>query len=181
MGTPQGGVISPMLANIALNGLEEVIKKWIETQDVEVEGKKLYQRLNKRSSINYVRYADDFVIMHRNRSIIEKCKPIVIEFLEKRGLVLSAEKTKVQHTLINEESERNQAGFDFLGFTIKQFKTKHRSSKNTRGQPVGFRTLIYPSMESRKKHYRALRKIIKNHKKSDQKTLIKILNPVIRG
>lgn len=80
-GTPQGGVISPLLANIALHGLETEVQKLTPKED----------------KITVVRYADDFVIMHKDRSVIEKAKEIVGKWLARIGLELKAEKTRVSH------------------------------------------------------------------------------------
>lgn len=97
-GTPQGGVISPTLANIALDGLEEVLKTF--------RGQK----------VNLVRYADDFVITGASKELLEnEVKPLVKEFLAFRGLELSEEKTKITH--IGE-------GFDFLGQNVRKYDGK---------------------------------------------------------
>jgi len=100
-GTPQGGIISPMLANFTLNGLEKAVKDSIspltksKSQRTSVKAKGGGHKM-----INYLidmaRYADDFVILCRSRRVIENyIKPAVIEFLKIRGLTLSEEKTKI--------------------------------------------------------------------------------------
>lgn len=99
-GTPQGGIASPTLANIALDGLEKVIL------DLAKKGEK----------IHFVRYADDFICTAQSREALEvKILPAIINFLKERGLELSLEKTKI--TQINE-------GFDFLGFNIRKYGEK---------------------------------------------------------
>lgn len=99
-GTPQGGVISPVLANIALDGLEKVVK----------------DSVSKGDRVNFVRYADDFICTAPSREILEeKVQPAIIAFLHERGLELSLEKTKI--TNIDE-------GFDFLGFNIRKYRGK---------------------------------------------------------
>ncbi|MBC6474122.1 MAG: hypothetical protein GDA48_16025, partial [Hormoscilla sp. GM102CHS1] len=133
-GTPQGGVISPLLANIALHGLEDKVMEVAQT-------------LKEKNALTVVRYADDFVIMHKDRSKIEEARKVVEEWLAGVGLELKAEKTKISHTL-----EGESPGFDFLGFNIRQYKVgKNRSGKNTRGSALGFKTLIKPSEKSIKK------------------------------
>ena len=99
MGTPQGGIISPVIANMTLDGLEQIAKS-------AVTGR-IYGNI--RSKINVIRYADDFVVTGANRSILKnKVKPAIEAFLTERGLSLSQEKTRI--TRIDE-------GFDFLGQT----------------------------------------------------------------
>ncbi|NER31238.1 MAG: group II intron reverse transcriptase/maturase, partial [Symploca sp. SIO1C4] len=157
-GTPQGGVISPLLANIALHGMEERIKRFAES----LPGKK---RENK-SELSLIRYADDFVILHKNQSIVQRCKEVISEWLKDMGLELKPSKTKITHTF---------EGFDFLGFNIKQHKVGKYQSKQ------GFKTIITPSKKSVKVHYERLVKVIDSHKSAPQKALISRLNPIIRG
>jgi len=102
-GTPQGGLVSPLLANIALHGMEE-----------ELGVKYHLNRGNHtlvRNSVGVVRYADDFIIVCKTKeeaiNMYEKLKP----YLDKRGLTLADDKTKITH--ISE-------GFDFLGFNLRQ-------------------------------------------------------------
>lgn len=128
-GTLKGGVISPLLSDIALNGIEERIGDWVETQHIlRLNGKPVDSRKNKRKSTNFIRYADDFVVMHRNLDIVQNCKEIINKFLAERGLELSEAKTKIVHTRIF--FENNKPGFEFLGFKIKHFSTKKHSAKD---------------------------------------------------
>ncbi|QNH59773.1 reverse transcriptase domain-containing protein [Limnospira indica] len=85
-GTPQGGVISPLLANIALHGMEESIKELVE----QLPGKG--SRTNRRRAVSLIRYADDFVIIHENLGVIEKCRDHIQEWLKGMGLELKEEK-----------------------------------------------------------------------------------------
>jgi RNA-directed DNA polymerase len=99
-GTPQGGIISPVLANLVLDGLEEVARGAAPS----------------RSKVNTVRFADDFVITGNSRELLEeKILPAVSAFLAERGLRLSAEKTKITHI---------DTGFDFLGAHVRKYKGK---------------------------------------------------------
>lgn len=91
-GTPQGGVISPLLANIALHGFEEAVKSRFPTE-MRVNG----ERLQGRPQV--VRYADDFVIMHHDLGVIEQAKTIASEWLQGLSLELKPSKTRVVHTL----------------------------------------------------------------------------------
>ncbi|HBB7077309.1 TPA: group II intron reverse transcriptase/maturase [Legionella pneumophila] len=99
-GTPQGGVISPILANLTLDGLEETVKT----------------RNRGQNKVHVVRYADDFIITGSSQSFLEnEIKPTVEQFLHERGLELSPEKTKITHI---------QEGFEFLGFNIRKYGRK---------------------------------------------------------
>ncbi len=163
-GTPQGGVISPLLANIALHGLEEAVKKLAMTQ-------------REKQKLTVVRYADDFVIMHEDREMIDRAQTVVAEWLKGMGLELKAEKTKIAHTLIEENP-----GFDFLGFNVRQHQVgKHRTGKSTQGTPLGYKTLIKPSKKSIGKHKERLSEVVTSHKTIPQEALISRLNPIIRG
>jgi RNA-directed DNA polymerase len=170
-GTPQGGVISPLLANIALHGLELELKKFARSW----KGKK---RDNEKS-LSVVRYADDFVVMHKNLEIIILCKSIVEEWLKEIGLELKPSKTLITHTLIPYEGN---VGFDFLGFKIRQYKMgKNHTDKNTKGNRLEFKTIIKPSKDKVKAHLKKIGDMIRKHKGSTQEALISALNPIIRG
>jgi RNA-directed DNA polymerase len=167
MGTPQGGVISPLLANIALHGLEEAIK----------EGYSLRSHNSEKPTL--IRYADDFVILHSKKEAIEKAREVAEKWLEGMGLHLSPTKTRVTHTYIPYEGN---VGFDFLGFTVRQYpmgKT-HRVS-NTNGKKLEFKAIITPSKEAIRKHQAEIGKKISELKGAPQGKLIKELNPIIKG
>jgi RNA-directed DNA polymerase len=164
-GTPQGGVISPLLANIALHGIEEKLNEWVKTW----KGRKKANL----DSFSFIRYADDFVVIHESREIVERAKEIISLHLEPIGLQLKDEKTKTVHT---------SEGFEFLSFNIRQYEVgKHNSGKNGGGKKLGFKTIIKPSNKAIKKHYDELAKLIRAKKNVSQETLIKLLNPIIRG
>lgn len=149
-GTPQGGIISPTLANMTLDGLEKMLKKQFKLK----QSRSGYYN----PMVNFVRYADDFIVTAKNREILEnEVKPLVCEFLQARGLTLSEEKTKITH--IDE-------GFDFLGFNIRKYKGT---------------LLIKPSKKSLKNFMTKIRCIIDVNKGSKQESLIRLLNPVITG
>ncbi len=173
-GTPQGGVISPLLANIALHGLENRLMEYAET----LPGRK---RVN-RENLGWVRYADDFVVFHQNKAVVQRCREIISEWLVDIGLELKPEKTRLTHTLKSVESEDGLAGFDFLGHHIQQYPAgKYRSNINAQGTILGFNTLITPSAKASKVHNEEIGRIITKHRSSPQSALIKDLNPVIRG
>ena len=163
-GTPQGGVISPLLANVALHGLEEKVMSLV--------------RYNKeKQELTVVRYADDLVVIHKDKGLIEKAQEVVAKWLGGIGLELKPEKTKITHTLNGENP-----GLDFLGFHVRQYEVgKYRTGKNGHGEPLGFKTLIKPSKDSIDRHKRRLSSIVTGHKNAPQEALINKLNPVIRG
>jgi RNA-directed DNA polymerase len=181
-GTPQGGVISPLLANIALHGLENTLKEYART--IDSKDKRGFQEywLSKVNSLSFIRYADDFVVLHKDKLVVQRCREIIQGWLADMGLELKPEKTRLTHTFKDELSEDGKAGFDFLGHHIQQYPAgKHRSSVNSRGEILGFKTLITPNKKSSKAHQEEIGRIIKKHKSSPQSALIKDLNPVIRG
>jgi len=107
-GTPQGGIASPVLANMVLDGLEGRIRKHFPLQ-VKVKGRKIGLK------VNVVRYADDFIITAGTKELAEKVLPVAQEFMAERGLELSQEKTRITH--IDE-------GFDFLGWNVRKYGGK---------------------------------------------------------
>jgi RNA-directed DNA polymerase len=167
-GTPQGGVISPLLANIALHGMEEEVKQYARTLKVRQE------------TLSLIRYADDFVILHENLEVVKECQRIIQEWLKSIGLELKPSKTRIAHTLKPLGDEK--PGFDFLGFNIRQYPVgKYQSGKNTHGETLGFKTLIKPADKKVTKHYEAIAAIVKSHKSAPQEALISKLNPIIKG
>jgi len=107
-GTPQGGIISPTLANLALDGLERLLDQRFRKQ--QVAGK------TQSPKINLIRYADDFIISGATKDVLEKeVRPLVEQFLRERGLQLSPQKTCITH--IDE-------GFDFLGQNLRKYDGK---------------------------------------------------------
>jgi RNA-directed DNA polymerase len=153
-GTPQGGVISPLLANIALDGMERLFHcEWRTGVYITPAN-----RRGRNRGISLTRYADDFVVAAPSREVLEGyVRPKLEAFLAERGLALSEAKTRIVH--IDE-------GFNFLGFTIRRF---------------GGKVLTKPQKEKVQGHLRRLKEIIKAHQTSTQATLIKQLNPVILG
>jgi RNA-directed DNA polymerase len=152
-----------------LHQLEEHIKgSFPRTKELGQKGKR-YQVL---WTPQVIRYADDLVIIHRDRTVIEACQEIAEEWLGKMGLEISQTKTRIAHTLAQEDEK---AGFDFLGFNVRQYKASKYNSEQ------GFKTLIKPSNAAIQRHYKELSTIIDQHKASSQEGLIGKLNPVIAG
>lgn len=162
-GTPQGGVISPLLANIALHGLENHLSEFVANLPM-----KPYKGANrgttaKKQALTVVRYADDFVIIHRNKEILELCIAETKLWLSSVGLEINEEKSSLRDI-------RN--GFLFLGFQIIQVK------KIKVGR---YKVKIQPSRVSQKKLLLKIRTIIQNNKAVSSYSLITKLRPVILG
>lgn len=182
MGTPQGGVISPLLANIALHGLEITLKELSANTKPQFfqNGKKIDSKQLKRNALTVVRYADDFVVMHTDKELLHLCKEEIERFLKPIGLELSSTKTRISHTLDGSLSEDGKKGFNFLGFKIFQYRTTKRSAVNSStGQKLGFHTLFIPSQKAWMKHKQKIKEVLKCY--TDQNALISHLNPIIIG
>ncbi len=181
-GTPQGGVISPLLANVALHGLENTLKDFARSIDLKNKYGRQESWQNKVKSLSFIRYADDFVVIHESKLVVQGCREIISNWLNGIGLQLKPEKTRLTHTLHPELSEDGKAGFDFLGHHIRQYPAgKYQSPKDSQGRILGYKTLITPTKEASKVHQEQVGRLIKKHRSSPQKALIKDLNPVIRG
>ena len=152
-GTPQGGPISPIIGNMALNGLKNALAMGFYSR-LDGTLPKYYRNKHK---INYVRLADDFVVTADSSETAHKIIDVIQSFLTPRGLKLSEEKTLV--TNIN-------AGFNFLGWNFRKYKGK---------------LLPKPSKESQMEVIRKISDMIGKAKAWDQDRLIRILNPIIRG
>ena len=158
-GTPQGGSCSPLLALIALHGMEEAITQ-----------------LHPHARI--IAYADDGVVLHEERRVLEHCQELLKTWLAKIGLSLNDAKCSIRHTL-----EGDQPGFAFLGFDIRQYRVgKHQSGKGPGGHgQLGHKTLIKPAKANVKDHLEELGQIIKRGKALSQGLVICQLNPKIQG
>ena len=151
-GTPQGGIISPTLANLTLNGMSKMIQEKYWTNSVGTIDRQ-YNKLK----VNIAVYADDFVITGNNREVLVEIKELISSFLLKRGLELSKEKTIITHINV---------GFDFLGWNFRKFKDK---------------LIIKPSIKSIRKVLKTIRTTIKKNLMQKQDVLIKHLNQIIVG
>ena len=139
-GTPQGGIISPCLANLALDGMERLLK----------------DSLPRRAKINFIRYADDFVVTGVSKELLEtRVKPLIVGFLSERGLMLSETKTKITHVT---------EGFDFLGWHVQKHKQFLRVIPSKRNA-----TAFYAKVSDRLRELRGAR----------QDDVVFALNPII--
>ena len=152
-GTPQGGIVSPTLANWALDGLERILKEKYPTR------RPLKSFGGKNPSVNFIRYADDFIVTSKSKELLEgDIKPLIEQFLRERGLELSPTKTVITHV---------KDGFDFLGHNVRRY-------------PDGKRR-IEPSKKNVKTFLDDIRRTIKAALGSSAADLIKELNPKVRG
>jgi RNA-directed DNA polymerase len=153
-GTPQGGVLSPLLANMALDGMERLFGG--ETPDGQPIRPSLRKGQNK--GISLCRYADDFVVTAPTREVLEEyVLPRLNQFLAERGLTLSEAKTRIV---------QRDEGFNFLGFTIRRY---------------GRTLLTHPQKEKVQRHLRNVKALLDAHKQAPVGQMIKLLNPLIRG
>jgi len=142
-GTPQGGIASPLLANMTLDGMEAAIRAAIRPR---------------RDKVNFVRYADDFIVTAaRRETLTERVKPVIVSFLQERGLSLSEEKTKITHI---------EEGFDFLGQNLRKRGKKLR---------------ITPSRKAIAGIRDQARQCIRQGRGLATEVLIRTLNPILRG
>lgn len=156
-GTPQGGTISPVLANIALDGLEQILRK-----EYPKSGKKAAKGKNQK--VRMVRYADDFVITGNSKEVLEnEVKPLVEQFLRERGLQLSQAKTVITPI---------ENGFDFLGQNVRKFR-KRTGDGNV--------VLTHPSKKSVQVFLDKVRTFLDAHQTAAAYWTITKLNPLIRG
>jgi RNA-directed DNA polymerase len=150
-GTPQGGIISPVLANITLDGLERGLMEFLRTT--------LGAKASVGAKVNLVRYADDFVVTGSSKEVLETVvRPWLVEFLRERGLTLSGEKTTIVHI---------DQGFDFLGWNFRKYSGKlliKPSRKSVKAFYGKVKEIIGSSLSKISKY-----------------ELIRRLNPVLKG
>jgi RNA-directed DNA polymerase len=141
-GTPQGGIISPVLANLTLDGLERTLK----------------DAFPRRAKLNFIRYADDFIVTAVSKETLEtKVKPLIAGFLATRGLALSETKTVITHV---------SEGFDFLGFRVRKFKDFLH---------------VGPSPASTKRLFAKVSATLRKMRMAKQGDVIRALNPILSG
>jgi RNA-directed DNA polymerase len=156
-GSPQGSVASPLLANIALDGMEK---------EIGIVYRKTYKsgtgyKIDPKCKMGRVAYADDFVIVTETNEQAQLMYQKLTPYLKRRGIKLSVDKTKVTHI---------ENGFDFLGFSLRQYKTEQ-----------GNKLLIKPSKDSIKKAKGKIKDTFAVMRGRPVKEIIRVLNPIIRG
>lgn len=166
MGTPQGGIISPLLANIALHGLEEHLKEFCANK-ISTKIFNTTTRGSKRRAMacGVVRYADDFVVIHENKEVIELCIAEVKNWLSTIGLEISEEKSKLRDA---------REGFNFLGYHI--ILCRRGSAKN---HP--YKVKIVPSKFNCLRFLDKVRTVIRKARAWSSYDLIRVLKPIIIG
>ena len=173
-GTPQGGVISPLLSNIALHGMENHLNQWILTQRVTNSKGHVLQKGGKLTGLSLIRYADDFVILHKDREIVARAEEVVTSWLsDNAGLTLSQAKTRLAHT---DKPIQGQTGFDFLEVYVRRYPSSQYGGNKI---ATGTKTLIKPSMESIKRHRRSIKTVLRYTNQVE--VVLAQLNPIIRG
>jgi len=174
-GTPQGGVISPLLANIALHGLATAVEEAFP--GMKYPNGRYGKPIPWKPVV--VRYADDFVILHRDFDALKQAQQVAADWLKGMGLEMKPSKTRITHTLHEVDGP---AGFEFLGFLFRQYpRGKTRCIRNTNGDRVGFTSNIRPSPASQKRFLEKVREMIRSNPNIPQLGLIRWLNPVLRG
>ncbi|MBB6482690.1 hypothetical protein HNR50_004395 [Spirochaeta isovalerica] len=151
-GVPEGGIISPILANLTLDCLEDHIQKryWRSKTGA-------VSRQHNKHKVNLIRYADDLIITADTKETASDLRKLLSGFLKERGLELSEEKTKITH--IDE-------GFDFLGWNFRKYNSRLK---------------VHPSSESIQSVKAKIGSTIKEMTACSQESVIGALNPIIRG
>jgi RNA-directed DNA polymerase len=158
-GTPQGGVISPLLANIAFHGMEQALGVRYKVRRNRAYASELHPQ-----SVGLVRYADDFVVFCHSQEEAQQAQRTLESWFHDRGLTFSPEKTRIVNL---------DEGFDFLGFNVRQYKVSNSKS--------GYRLLIKPSKASVQAVKRKLKQAFRDRRGFRVDALIGKVNPIIRG
>nr|ARO91188.1 putative reverse transcriptase/maturase [Flintiella sanguinaria] len=161
LGTLKGGVISPLLSNIALDGLEKHLKKFVSNIPSKPCASAKSGKTAKEKALTIVRYADDFVVIHENVDILNLCIEETKEWLKSLGLEIRAEKSSLRDV---------RQGFNFLGFQVMQV---FEGSK--------YKPKITPSRDKQAKLLLKIKGIIQANKSSSCYRLIRILRPIVIG
>lgn len=173
-GTPQGGVLSPLLANIALNGIEDLLLNWVSKIPAFSPGGPLIAKPNRSKRLFYVRYADDLIVLYPDKQIVESAKTFIEDFLKTMSLEIHEGKTRITHTYLSVNTQKS--GFKFLGFWIKNYPV----DKKKRGKrSEEYKIFIRPHPQNISDVLRKVKKILWENR--NVITIVKRLNPIIRG
>jgi len=158
-GTPQGGTISPTIANMTLDGIESMLNVKYKIRS-KFKGRRCWicPPSKENRHVNFIRYADDFIVTGNSKEVLEnEVKPMIKAFLMERGLELSEEKTLTTHI---------ENGFDFLGFNVRTYNGK---------------LLIHPAADRVKRLMQKIDDLLKRYRSISPQILIDKLNPILRG
>jgi RNA-directed DNA polymerase len=153
-GTPQGGALSPLLANIALNGMEAWLNSYQTIRTYQYQTRTMTRNF---PTYGFIRYADDFVITAKMKEDIAAIVPEVRNWLKLRGLELNEDKTQIRSL---------KDGFNFLGFNIRQYQGK---------------CLIKPQKEKVQAKIKELKEWLRRHQNVEPETVLRVFNPILRG
>ena len=198
-GVPEGGIISPLLMNVCMNGMEEILEESMEEYKEEtktaairnrkIDGKRLSIKHVGRTGVykeraidlRMVRFADEFIVISGSMRLLNIVRGKLMKFLRERGLGISEEKSRIVE--IGEKKP-----FDFLGYTYMYMKRTtrarskllHRSSPEYRleGRP---RLYVYPSRKELTRLKLRLKKYFRENQNTEAFRMISELNPIIRG
>ena len=180
-GTPQGGIVSPLLSNIALHGMEEAMQSNYTAINKTVKNEKKYRR----DYLTFVRYADDFVVIHPSLHVILKMKEIISNFLKEIGLELNEEKTKVRHSVkpIVYNNQIIKPGLKFLGvfYRLHPSKSSETKSPGKTNHRTLFRFRSTSCNENYREHLEQIRVVLKTSRGLPQEAIIRKLSPIING
>ena len=186
--TPQGSIISPLLCNIALNGIRnaglEAVNKF--------KGNVLLSKHEIRQSYSLIRYADDFIAIHPRLDVLEAIQDNIVQFLKPLNLELHPDKTRIVHSM--NKMNGLEPGFTFLSCHYSHYETRKHgqgiAGKNPKGAKVSkksntrhYNWTFRPNPDSKAidRHLDELRTTIRKCRAWPQSKLIQFLNPQIRG
>lgn len=177
-GTPQGEVIASLLANIALHGLEEQIRAKFSAQCTKIGVET--EKMSEIGEARLVRFGADFVVIHSELDVIQKCQKEVENWLQDRGLILHPTQSRICHTLNEVNGEK--PGFDFLGFNIRTYQIgEYKSNEGSNGEKVRMLTKVKPSDQSCQKFRAKIKEILDQGHDKEPSKMINRLSRFIRG
>jgi len=157
------GGISPLLANIVLNGLEFHLKTFVSNLPLKPRADSGRGKLVKKKALGVIRYADDFLLLHENKEILHLCVEETKKWLQLLGLQMGDEKSAIRDV---------RQGFPFLGFQIMMVRKMHR---------MKYKVKITPSKSSQKRFLLQIRNVLQRNKAISSYSLIQILRPILIG
>lgn len=172
LGTPQGGVASPLLCNVALHGMMEYTRN---------EVSRFYGIQAGEKYLKFVRYADDFIVIAVTKAQIETALKAIEKFLQQVGLNIKKAKTRIVCTNNKALCEDGDNSFGFLGLSYKQITviSKHKLTKINRSSATPIKLRIVPLKKAVTKHFASIRETLKHCTSAEQ--VVNSLSPIIRG